>query len=114
MRVAIVTTQVPFVRGGAELLCDGLQAAMLAAGHEAEIVAIPYKWYPATQIPEQMLASRLVRLPERTDRMVGIKFPAYLVPHPSKRLWLAHQHRAAYDFWDQPGCDLRANRLRLR
>ena len=35
-----------------------------------------------------------------TDLMIGLKFPAYLVPHTRKRLWLLHQYRQAYDLWD--------------
>jgi glycosyltransferase involved in cell wall biosynthesis len=29
------------------------------------------------------------------------------MPHRSKRLWLLHQHRSAYDLWDAPFGDLR-------
>jgi glycosyltransferase involved in cell wall biosynthesis len=31
--------------------------------------------------------------------VVGMKFPAYLVSHPRKVLWVMHQFRAAYDLW---------------
>jgi glycosyltransferase involved in cell wall biosynthesis len=31
------------------------------------------------------------------DRVIGLKFPAYLIPHPHKSLWLVHQFRQAYD-----------------
>ena len=110
MRVLVVTAQVPFVRGGAEIHAEGLREALVRAGHEAEIVAIPFKWYPPERIPEQILASRLMDLSEscgsRVDRVVGLKFPAYLVPHPAKVLWILHQHRTAYDLWGSPLCDL--------
>ena len=110
MRVAIATVQVPFVRGGAEMLADSLLAALREAGHQAEIVSIPFKWYPAARVPDHMLAARLMQVEEsvgqRIDRLIGLKFPAYLMPHPSKRLWLLHQHRSAYDLWDAPFSDL--------
>ncbi len=110
MRVGIATVQVPFVRGGAELLAESLQAALRDAGHEAEIISMPFKWYPAARVPEHMLAARLMQVEEsvgqRIDRLIGLKFPAYLMPHRSKRLWLLHQHRSAYDFWDAPFSDL--------
>jgi glycosyltransferase involved in cell wall biosynthesis len=38
--------------------------------------------------------------------VIGLKFPAYLAPHPNKVLWLLHQHRTAYEFWDHPFADL--------
>lgn len=105
MRVLIVDAQVPYAWGGAELLASGLKNAILNAGHEVEIVSIPFKWYPAERIPEHMVACRLLDLTEvqgrSVDRLIGLRFPSYLVPHASKRLWIVHQHREAYDHWDR-------------
>src|SRR4051794_36606238 len=42
----------------------------------------------------------------RTDRLIALKFPAYLTPHPSKTVWLLHQHRGAYDQWHTRYSDL--------
>lgn len=106
MRVLIATVKVPFVRGGAEILADELCAALRREGHEADIAAIPFKWYPPARIGEHALACRLLDLTEvegaPIDRLIGLKFPAYLVPHPEKSLWLLHQHRGAYDLWADP------------
>jgi glycosyltransferase involved in cell wall biosynthesis len=110
MRVLIATVQVPFVRGGAEVLAESLRDALRSAGHEADVASVPWKWYPAEQIIDHMLVCQLLDLTEsmgtRIDRVVALKFPAYLAPHPSKVLWLVHQHRQAYDLWDQPAGDL--------
>jgi glycosyltransferase involved in cell wall biosynthesis len=110
MNIIIATSQVPYIRGGAEILAEELQQALRAAGHRAEIVAIPFKWYPPERILDQMLACRLLDLTsasgEPIDRVIGLKFPAYLVPHPHKTLWLAHQHRQAYELYDGPHSDL--------
>ncbi len=110
MRVAVATVQVPFIRGGAEALADGLCDALRAAGHEAEIVTLPFKWYPPAAIPQQILAWRLLDLTEsmstRIDQVIGLKFPAYLLPHPNKVQWILHQHRSAYDLWEQHWGDL--------
>src|SRR5689334_11583574 len=101
MNVVIVTAQVPFVRGGAEVMAEGLRRALLAEGHRADVVAVPFKWYPPKRIPEHMLACRLLDLSEANgdpvDRVIGLKFPAYLVRHPRKVVWLMHQHRQAYE-----------------
>ena len=59
MRVLIATAQVPFVRGGAEMHAEGLQAALTAAGHQVEQVRLPFKWYPPERILDQILATRL-------------------------------------------------------
>src|SRR6266851_647708 len=110
MRILIATVQVPFIRGGAEILAEGLRDALRSAGHQAEIVAIPFKWFPAERILDHMLACRLLDLTEtpqgKVDRVIGLKFPAYLAPHPNRVLWLLHQHRTAYEFWDHPFADL--------
>jgi glycosyltransferase involved in cell wall biosynthesis len=110
MRILIATVKVPFVRGGAEILAEGLLDAVRAQGHEAEIVAIPFKWYPPERILEQALACRLLDVSEsggaRIDRVIGLKFPAYLMPHAHKVLWLLHQFRTAYELWDNPYGDL--------
>jgi glycosyltransferase involved in cell wall biosynthesis len=57
-----------------------------------------------------MLACRLLDLTEvagtPVDLLIGLKFPAYLIPHPNKVLWILHQFRTAYDLWDHPLGDL--------
>lgn len=101
MKVLVATTQVPFIRGGAETHAENLVAALRTAGVEAEIAAIPFKWYPARKIIDHILACRLLDLSESNgvpiDRVIGLKFPAYLIPHPNKVLWILHQHRTAYE-----------------
>ena len=105
MQIVIATTQVPFVHGGAEVHARSLLDALRRAGHQAEIVAIPFKWYPPERILDSMLACRLLDLSEangrRIDRIIGLKFPAYLIPHHNKVLWILHQHRQAYEQWNE-------------
>jgi glycosyltransferase involved in cell wall biosynthesis len=110
MRVLIANVQVPFIRGGAEVLAEGLRDAIHAAGHDADIATIPFNWSPPERIVDHILACRLLDLTAYAgtsiDRLIGLKFPAYLLPHPNKVIWLIHQHRAAYDFWDKPWGEL--------
>ena len=110
MKILLATTQVPFIRGGAEIHAEGLIKALRAEGHEAEIVAIPFKSYPPERILDNMLSCRLLDLSEFNgqpiDRVIGMKFPAYLIPHPHKIIWLLHQHREAYELWDDAYGDL--------
>jgi glycosyltransferase involved in cell wall biosynthesis len=110
MRILIATAQVPFIRGGAEAHAEGLRDALRAEGHEVEIIAIPFKWYPPEKILDHMLACRLLDVTESAglpvDLLIGLKFPAYLIEHPNKVLWILHQYRTAYDLWDHPLSDL--------
>jgi glycosyltransferase involved in cell wall biosynthesis len=102
VRIAVCSPQVPFVRGGAELMADDLVAALRARNHEAELVSVPFKWYPGTRVLDQAFLWRLVDLTEsdgRTiDRVIATKFPAYAVRHPNKVAWVLHQFRQAYDY----------------
>ena len=50
MHILICNAQVPFVRGGAEMLAENLLREVRAAGHEAEIISVPFKWYPPRRI----------------------------------------------------------------
>jgi glycosyltransferase involved in cell wall biosynthesis len=110
MRILVLTTQVFFTRGGAEIHADSLLEALRREGHEAELVAIPFKWYPPEKILDNLLACRLIDITQSNgvpvDRVIGLRFPAYHIPHPNKVLWILHQHRTAFDLWRQPECDL--------
>src|SRR5688572_5294293 len=64
LRVLITTVQVPFIRGGAEVHAEGLRDALRRFGHEAEILAIPFKWYPPEKILDHMLACQLLDVSE--------------------------------------------------
>jgi glycosyltransferase involved in cell wall biosynthesis len=98
MRIAIVNNAVPFVRGGAEFFADSLVERLTQAGHDVELVRIPFQWEPPESILDQILAVRLMRL-EHADCVVAMKFPAYYIQHPNKVIWLVHQFRQAYDLW---------------
>ena len=106
MRIAVVHPQTPFVAGGAETHTETLVRALWAAGHEAEEVVVAGKWYPATELVHQMAVWRSLDLSESNglpiDMVIALKFPAYLVPHERKVVWLIHQHRSAYELWDHP------------
>jgi glycosyltransferase involved in cell wall biosynthesis len=102
MRIAVCAPQVPFVRGGAELMAEDLVAALRERGHESELVTVPFKWYPGTRVLDQAFLWRLVDLTESDgrpiDRVIATKFPAYAVRHPNKVAWVLHQFRQAYDY----------------
>ena len=100
MKVLVLNTAAPFVRGGAEELADHLVARLNdTRGVESELVRLPFRWTPSERLIEEILIARCLRI-ENTDRVIALKFPAYLVPHEHKTLWLLHQFRQAYDLGD--------------
>ena len=101
-RILVCTAQVPFARGGAELLAEGLRDALRAAGHRADIVALPYTRAPHRELLASALAWRMLDLTtvdgQPVDQVICTKFPSYVVAHPRKVVWLVHQHRQLYDW----------------
>jgi len=93
--------QVPFERGGTEIFADGLVRALREQGHEAELVTVPFKWYPGERVLTQAFLWRLLDLEESNgrpiDAVIATKFPSYVVRHPNKVVWLLHQFRQAWD-----------------
>ncbi len=100
-KIAICSTQVPFVYGGAEVLVEELDRQLKERNFQSEIIRIPFKWYPSHQLVNQTLIWRLLDLSESNgeviDRVICTKYPTYVVEHPNKVTWLFHQHRQAYD-----------------
>jgi glycosyltransferase involved in cell wall biosynthesis len=101
VRIAVCRPQVPFAYGGAEIFTDTLVEELRERGHEAEIVSVPFKWYPGARVLTQAFTWRLLDLTESDgksiDLVVATKFPSYAVRHPEKRVWLVHQFRQAYE-----------------
>lgn len=95
MRLLVANNAAPFVRGGAELLADRLVVELRAAGHRVDLVRLPLGRDP-DQIVDGMLAATLLDVGE-VDRVIGLKFPAYLIPHDDLVVWLVHQFRQAYE-----------------
>jgi glycosyltransferase involved in cell wall biosynthesis len=106
--VLIAAVQAPFITGGAEILVSELRSQLEGRGFRVDVAAVPFKWYPVSEIVRQALAWRLLDLTESNgvpvDLLIATKFPSYLARHPRKVAWLFHQHREAYDLHGTPYC----------
>lgn len=102
-RIAICNAQVPFVHGGAEIHVESLAEELRRRDFIVDIVRMPFRDYPRSQLLKSCLIWRLIDLTESqripVDLVIGTKFPSYLVRHPNKVTWLIHQHRAAYELY---------------
>ena len=105
----VCEAQVPFVHGGAEVHVRELVRELTARGFLAELVSVPFKWYPKEEILPHAAAWRLLDLSECNGRPVDLviasKFPTYFARHPNKVAWLIHQYRAAYELCGTPYSD---------
>ena len=88
--VLVCETQVPLVRGGAELLVQQLVTELRARGVATDRVSLPFKWYPKDEILPHAAAWRLLDLSESNGRpidlIVATKFPTYFARHPNEGL----------------------------
>jgi glycosyltransferase involved in cell wall biosynthesis len=107
--ILVCEAQVPFVHGGAEVHVRELVRELRARGYLAELVSVPFKWYPKEEILPHAAAWRLLDLSESNGRPIDLviasKFPTYFVRHPRKVAWLIHQYRAAYELCGTPYSD---------
>lgn len=101
--ILILAVQVPFTRGGAEVLVSRLRQELLNRGHEVDVVQLPFNALPRSSIANHMAWWRAMDFTSfagrKVDLVIGTKFPAYLAEHPNKVLWLVHQHRQAYELY---------------
>jgi glycosyltransferase involved in cell wall biosynthesis len=99
--VLVCETQVPLVRGGAELLVRQLVSELRQRGFATDRVSLPFKWYPKDEILPHAAAWRMLDLSESNgqpiDLVIATKFPTYFARHSNKVCWLVHQHRAVYE-----------------
>ncbi|MDD5175810.1 MAG: glycosyltransferase family 4 protein [Sterolibacterium sp.] len=116
MRIVIADVQVPFMRGGAELLAEGLRAACEAAGHQAEIIRLPFRFFPTADVRRCIAAWKAEDLRSlnlhNPERVIALRFPAYCLDYPGRVTWLLHQYRGVYDLWDETGASEEERALR--
>ncbi len=96
MKVTVINSAVPFVRGGAEILADDLVAKLKEYGHDAQLLRLPDSVKSVNQICLNMLANGYTKIP-CTHKVIALKYPCYYVEHENKSIWLLHQFRQAYD-----------------
>jgi len=103
VRVAVVTSDVPFVEGGHRVIARALVQALRDAGHTADMVTTPQNRfgrqlsaYWATWLTDVEVAGDGGPI----DRVISLRFPSYAVRHPRQVVWLNHRMREYYDLWD--------------
>jgi Glycosyl transferases group 1 len=96
MNVMVLTNMVPFARRGVDDLAAGLTAALRRHGAKAETMRIPVGGRSHERLVDAMALCRSLQV-TNTDRVIALEFPAYLVTHRKKTLWVHAQFRDAYE-----------------
>ncbi|MFZ1829635.1 MAG: glycosyltransferase family 4 protein [Candidatus Competibacteraceae bacterium] len=106
MKIAIATVQVPFIRGGAENLANGLIKALCKYGHSAELITMPFRFWSPGEVLRSMNAWASENFTKfdcgTIDKVICLKFPTYYLQHLNKVIWLLHQHRGVYELFGTP------------
>lgn len=100
MNIALCSSFVPFINGGARNIVEWLQAKLEEQGHHVEVVYLP-EIYASDLLFQQMMAYRWINL-DSADRIICFRPQAHFIPHPHKILWFIHHIRQFYDLWDTP------------
>ena len=110
MNIAVLNTQTPFSTGGAEVLAEDLITSLRQRGHKATLITVPFKWHPQQSLVDSILACKLIDINGingvKIDKVIALRFPAWLIEHSDKAFWILHQHRSAYELWETKYNDL--------
>jgi glycosyltransferase involved in cell wall biosynthesis len=101
-RIAVVTSDVPFVEGGHRAIAESLVTEIQRRGQNAEIVRTPQNRF-GRQF-SAYLATWLTDVGESgdgtpVDQVISLRYPSYAIRHPRHVCWLNHRMREYYDLW---------------
>lgn len=104
MRILVAANIAPFLAGGADYHINGLTEALHRGGHDVVCLRFPFQFSPPAAIESLMgfCEGYDISAPNGVsiDCLLSLQFPAYGLWHPNHRVWIMHQHRAAYDLYD--------------
>ena len=66
--IAVCAAQIPFFKGGAEAHAGGLVRELAKREYEAELISIPYKWYPHERLLKSIDLWRMLDLTESNGK----------------------------------------------
>lgn len=92
MNVLVVRSWTGFDADHRDRPAEDLVRHLAQTGHRSAFVRIPARCDTPDAVADSMLAVSLSVL-ELADLVIGIDFPAYLVPHERKVLWLGNLFR---------------------
>jgi glycosyltransferase involved in cell wall biosynthesis len=101
--IALVSSYVPFIDGGATNIVKWLANKLELSGFNTEII-----WIPEDHAPDKILQQvKIYELLDLSDADLVITFRpmSHLIKHPNKIVWFIHHIRSFYDLWDTESHD---------
>jgi len=101
-RIAVITSDVPFVEGGHLTIARSTVQALNEYGYYADLILTPQNRF-GRQL-RAYLANRFYDIEEdglgrSIHQVITFRFPSYAVKHPHHVCWLNHRLREYYDQW---------------
>ncbi len=102
-RIAVVTSDVPFVEGGHLTIARCTVQALRERGYEACLILTPQNRF-GRQL-RAYLATRFIDVEEdglgrKIHQAISFRFPSYALRHSLHVCWLNHRMREYYDLWE--------------
>jgi glycosyltransferase involved in cell wall biosynthesis len=117
MKILVAATITPFIHGGADNHIHGLVRALNEAGHNTELLRLPFKFEPASDVERSMDYATGLDLNNpngiQIDRVISLQFPAWGLQHAEHWAWVMHQHRAVYELYDDSNASSALRHLRI-
>ena len=85
MKIAICSSFIPFINGGARNIVDWLKCILEEYGHRVEVIYLPQADSPELLF-QQMFAYRWIDV-DSADLLICLRPQAHLIPHENKKLW---------------------------
>lgn len=118
MKIIVASVKTPFIFGGADALVKCLINALHEAGHIVELVTIPFRFYPESEVKRCMDIWENENFENingfKPDAVICLQFPTFYLKHSNKILWLLHQHRAVYELWGTPYAQVLKNKSKVK
>ncbi|MBB5401768.1 glycosyltransferase family 4 protein [Paraburkholderia youngii] len=118
MKILVTANMVPFMHGGASYHIAGVVRELQRAGHEVELLRLPFRFSPEKDIARAMEHAQsldFIRPNGVTiDQVISLQFPGYGISHPDHRVWVMHQHRAVYELYDAAQATAELKQLRAQ
>jgi glycosyltransferase involved in cell wall biosynthesis len=74
-------------------------------GISAEVLRVPSSSERSERLADEIFINRALQLPT-VDRVIALMFPAYIIPHHTKVIWLLHRLWQAHEPTDRAGPNL--------
>jgi glycosyltransferase involved in cell wall biosynthesis len=98
MKIALVSSISPFVRGGATNIVEWLDIKIRELNHESKIFWLPQYENPASLIQQTLIYDYLDF--DYFDTVITFRPQAHLIKHRNKVCWFIHHVRTFYDYWE--------------